>query len=68
MKAILKFTLPEEQEEHHDALNGWRYKLAINQLDEWLRSLSKHQDIEDVPVNKVRDKLAELCNDFWDNG
>jgi len=32
MKAILEFNLPEEKEDHLDALNGSRYKCQIDTL------------------------------------
>lgn len=32
MKAILEFNLPEEKEDHLDALNGSRYKCRIDTL------------------------------------
>jgi len=68
-KATLSFSIPEEQDDFNDAMNGWRYK---NQIDEiWntvFRPYYKH-GYSDQELNKllsspeggiIIDKLAEL--------
>lgn len=43
MKAILEFSLPEEQEEHDDALNGTKYKCQLGEVwDKVFRPRHKH--------------------------
>lgn len=42
MKASIEFTLPEEREEHETAINGWRYRLAINDVMEHVRARLKY--------------------------
>lgn len=42
MKAILEYTLPEEQEDYRTALNGHVYRQALHNLDQKLRSVIKH--------------------------
>lgn len=63
MKAILEFNLPEEAEDHLHALNGIKYKIALDELDEWLRKLSKYEDKRGVKIDDVREKLRELSAD-----
>ena len=41
-KAILEFNLPEEQQEHKDALDGTAWKVAMWDLDQTLRNAIKH--------------------------
>lgn len=42
MKATLEFTLPEEREEHSDAVNGTSWKALVFEFDQWLRSKLKY--------------------------
>ena len=35
MKAILKFDLPDEAEEHLNAINGTMYKMCLSDIDTW---------------------------------
>ena len=41
MKAILRFSLPEEQEEFNAAMNGHLYKIVLSDLDHRLRAMIK---------------------------
>ncbi len=63
-KATLEFTLPEESEEHHDAINGWRYRVAIWAVDELLRKALKYENRELVPVDEVRKWIREELDDL----
>ena len=43
MKAILNYNLPEEREEFETALNGWKYKLTLDEMwDVLFRPRHKH--------------------------
>lgn len=44
MKAILEFTLPEEQEEYETAANAHYYRAALQEIRQYLRNLVKHGD------------------------
>lgn len=59
MKAILEFDLPEENAEHRLALNGARWMSVCHELDQWLRSAQKHQDLEMLKISEVRTRLHE---------
>ena len=64
MKAILEFTLPEEQDEHQTALDGGCWKALAFDFDQWLRSFSKHSDPKDWPdLEAIRNKLHELASE-----
>lgn len=60
MKATLIFNLPEEKEDHLDALRGSSLKWAIEEFDQWLRQLRKYQDKEVVDIDEARAKLHEM--------
>lgn len=65
-KGILEFTLPEEDEEFKNASNGIVYKLILSDMDNYLRSRLKHEELSE-PVREVlqavRDKFWELLNE-----
>ncbi len=66
MKAILSFSIPQEQEEFELAQKGGKYKAVLEDLDNWLRSKLKYEDLpeqEDKTLNSVRNKLHELLNE-----
>ena len=62
MKAILEFSLPEEQAEHEDALHGTDYRRIIEAVDERCRSWIKHGNDFKHPeevAQAVRDIILE---------
>jgi hypothetical protein len=66
MKATLSFELPEEREEFEAATKGSAYKATLTDLDNYLRSRLKYEDLpEDVhdAIQKTRDKLTSLCEE-----
>lgn len=64
MKGILVFLLPEDSEEFKLAQKGSLYKYALDDLDNWLRSKAKYEDIEQITITEVRNKIAELYTDI----
>ena len=42
MKATLEFTLPEDSVQHQEAVDGWRWKAAMLELDEMYRQKLKY--------------------------
>lgn len=42
MTATLTFNLPEEAEDHQTAIDGWKWKQVIREMDELLRSKVKY--------------------------
>lgn len=66
MEANLKFNLPEDSEDLDNALNGYKYKLALWDLDNFLRSEIKHGDDESKATHyeEIRDRLHDLLNEY----
>jgi hypothetical protein len=68
MKATLHFDDPEELQ---DALDGWKWKNAVHDLDNEMRSVIKHgywhnREATDVEIDVTeywREKLRELVTD-----
>ena len=67
MKATLEFNLPEESQEFRTAINGWKFKSVLNEINEDLRSKIKWQD--DMPdevrfaLQAVRDDMHQRLSD-----
>lgn len=59
-EVILKFYLPENQEEFETAINGYKWKLAMWDLDQWLRNQMKYRD--DSKENKY--ETLEKCREM----
>jgi hypothetical protein len=47
VKAILKYYLPEENDDFQAAINGHNYKSAIWDFDQLLRSEMKYKELSD---------------------
>jgi hypothetical protein len=68
MKATLHF---DDTEELQDAIDGWKWKNAMWELDQEMRSVVKHgiwnnREATDVEIDVThywRDKLRELINE-----
>jgi len=58
MEVILKFT-PEDEEAYMDALNGWKYKHIILELQAMLRTHDKGWIDKEFDTDYVRDWLIE---------
>lgn len=68
MKALLRFDLPEELEEHQTALDGWKWKAAVEEMGEYLRSKLKYEDLsdeQDAAFDAAREELFRILN-HWD--
>jgi hypothetical protein len=68
MKATLEFNLPEDSHDLDIAVNGWKWKMVMNELDQWIRGENKHGN--GVDGYQVRDKINELLSEnnlnLWD--
>lgn len=67
MKANLTFKLPEEEKEFYDAINGNSYYIVLWEMDQYLRSKLKYEDLTEseaeVYIN-VRKKLFDLTSEY----
>ncbi len=68
MKAVLKFSLPEDQEDFDLAVHGGKWMSACWDLDQHLRSRLKYEQglSEDAckALEETRDKLREILTDY----
>lgn len=65
---ILKFDSVEESEDARTALDGYKWKLAMWDLDQYLRGELKYNEKllahEDKVYEHLRDKIREILNDY----
>jgi hypothetical protein len=66
-KITLEYDFNEEREEMESAINGWKWKMVVWDLDQHLRSELKYNDkiTGDVylALEKLREKLHEFKNE-----
>ena len=66
-KVILEFDPSEEREDMESAINGWKWKMLVWDLDQHLRSELKYNDSVTGEVyealEKIRERLHELKTD-----
>jgi len=63
MTATLTFSLPEEQEEFYHAAKGAEWRIIVEDLDAYLRSRLKHEDLPEdtyVALDGARQHLYAL--------
>ena len=64
MKVILEFNGVEEQEDYHNALNGWRYRAILHDIKEMIRSKDKYTDEESISLDELRLYIADKSNEY----
>jgi hypothetical protein len=69
MEAILKFNLPDEQSDFESAVNGYKWQLAMWELDRYLRTNTKYASDETPEhtidaLEKTRDELSRILNNY----
>jgi hypothetical protein len=65
MKAVLEFTLPDEEPEFMEAVNGGMFKHVLWQLDQKLRGKLKYETLtecESKCYDTIRKDLHSLLN------
>lgn len=67
MKATLTFNLPDESQEFRTAIDGWKWKSALNELSEELRSKAKWDnnmsEEQREAYQQVREKIVAILNE-----
>lgn len=58
-QAILKFNLPEEIADYLPAVNGWKWKQVLCNLDEFLRRKVKYEDLP-KETQEIYDNLRDV--------
>lgn len=66
MKAVLEFSLPEENSDFELANNGLKYSIVIEEMLNYFRSIYKHGDdsVAAEYAEKHRDHLVELLMEY----
>lgn len=67
MKAVLSFSLPEEQDEHRMAIQAADMQDAVAHFDRWLRHEIKYAERTEQETRtflRVRRKLADMLDDY----
>jgi len=61
-KVILEFDTIEDEDAIKDCLNGFKWRMLVNELDNYYRNMYKYsENSEDIQLaEKVRTKLQEL--------
>jgi len=64
-KVILEFDSFENADEIKDCINGFKWRMLVNELDNYYRNMYKYSENEDEieMAEKVRNKIHELLND-----
>jgi len=62
MEGVLKFQLPEEMESFEDAQRGWKYKVVLQDIDNYLRNKVKYGE-PDTTWEKVRDEFYRILGE-----
>ncbi len=62
-KVTIEFDTIEEAEEIQDALNGYKWKMIIWDMDQELRKYLKYDETLDAKSYKTVEKLREFLNE-----
>ncbi|MDB4312197.1 hypothetical protein N9937_02080 [bacterium] len=62
MKAILEFTLPEENPEFIEASNASELANMVSDIDQYCRGIIKHGDPSDETYSKLR-QIRDMITD-----
>ena len=72
MKMILEYDCEEESDDARTALDGYKWKMAMWDLDQLLRSVAKHGSFErreatseeQDMAQKLRDAMRDILNEY----
>lgn len=63
-KVILEFDIPEEKEAAEIAQKAGAYYSMLWDIQQYIRTLTKYEEREAIPVEEIADKLRELLSDY----
>lgn len=67
-KATFEFRLPEQRQEFEDALHGGRFRMALSDMDDYLRDQVKYNDkLSDEAIDALqmaREKLGAILEEY----
>ena len=64
MKATLSFNLPEEREEHEDAINGGKYKYQLEDVGNTVFRPARKHGYSDQRIQKLMEALDTLSEKY----
>lgn len=59
----ITFSVPEEQIELDTALKAIDYSIVVEDLDNWLRSKHKYENLDNISILEVREHLLLLMQE-----
>ena len=59
-KVTLEYDFNEEREEMESAINGWKWKMVVWDLDQRMRSI--YEEVYGM-IDKLRNELREMLSD-----
>lgn len=60
MKATITFTLPEEEHEYRNAVEGAKMRSILWEIDKWLRAKLKYEELSDEQYDAFKETREEL--------
>jgi hypothetical protein len=66
-KIILEFDSVEEAQDARDAIDGWKWKHSMWELDQWLRGEVKYKEGLSEETHDIYDKLREKIREILDD-
>ena len=63
MEAILKFKLPKEKYEHHQAINAWRYAVTLSDIWNKFRELDAYSERNSIPIDEARQIIFDIFDE-----
>jgi len=65
MKAILEFSLPDEQYELNSSLNGEKWKGVVYNIDNWLRaSIKYNQGLDGNTIDVLQELRGRIADEM----
>jgi hypothetical protein len=62
-KVILEFDSVEEQDDIKSALNGYKWKMAVWDIDQLLRTTTKYGSFKNRPSTNEEAEMADILRD-----
>ena len=60
MKATITFTLPEEEEEYRNAIEGAKMRVILWDVDQFLRAKMKYEELSDGQYDAFKETREHL--------
>ncbi len=64
MKAILEFNCPDEKSELQLAIDGFKWKIVVEDVDRILRNKIKYENQETIYIEEVRNMITEVIKNW----